>query len=232
MNPGLIGFTRAFFAVLFVFFAAGACASAGGATEGGVSRQVRLLRIHNQTGATLKYLFVSPSDSDFWGPDALGSSTTLRSGQSAGFYLHYPEACGNFDILGIHEDNRSFRINAFEVCDSRENQSVALQAEHSAGEQGALRFARLRFRNEASDVIRLLFVSPNDSKAWGVDYLGQAATLARGATIEWVIPVSTQAVRYNVMAADQTDRQYIFNIDVDRSNPTFTFAIEDSDRRR
>ncbi|MBX7058338.1 MAG: hypothetical protein K1X75_09770 [Leptospirales bacterium] len=218
--------------LLTTLLAAGiSCASAGGVASG-VSGQVRLLTVTNQTGGTLKLLFISPSDSQYWGPDVLGATRTLAQGASAGFYLHYAAACGRFDIMGVHTDNSTFRIQGFEVCDDRQNQSVALQSSHSADPLGGMRLAKLRFRNIASQTMRLVFVSPHDSRSWGVDFLGQTTTLARGQTLELVIPTSQEAVRYNVMAAGEDDRQYTFNIDIDRSSETFTFPIEDSDLRQ
>ncbi len=43
------------------------------------------ITFENRTGQTIQYVFVSPSDSQHWSTDILGSSRVMHNGDSLGF---------------------------------------------------------------------------------------------------------------------------------------------------
>ncbi|MBX7056538.1 MAG: hypothetical protein K1X75_00640 [Leptospirales bacterium] len=189
------------------------------------SQQVKQLTVINRTGAEVKYLFVSPNDSQHWGPDILGASTTLPSGGSVGFFTHYPQACGKFDLMAIHANGNVFVQRGVEVCDNRNNQRVTMTAQNRQNNSANYTYAKLTFTNNLDVTIRFLFVSPADSQYWGADYMDQNTVLAPGASHSILVPVGGSSVTYNVLGVDDQEQQHKFDIDVDNSQQEYNFEF-------
>ncbi len=189
------------------------------------SQQVKQLTIINKTGSELKYLFVSPNDSDNWGPDILGSERTLPNNGNVSFFTHYPEACGKFDLMGVADGGAKFVARAVEVCDNRNNQRANLTAQNRQQGTANYQYAKLTFTNNTDVTIRFLFVSPSDSQYWGADYMDKDTTLDPGASHSILVPVSGNSVTYNVMGVDENEEQHKFDIDVDNSQEEYNFEF-------
>ena len=68
------------------------------------------VRIVNNTGYTIYYVFVSPSDNEFWGNDILADDEILENGQTLMFELTRPLSQVNvYDIRLIDEEDDSYR---------------------------------------------------------------------------------------------------------------------------
>lgn len=197
----------------------------------GISEEVKLLTVINRTGEEVTYLFVSPDDSQHWGPDILGTEQTFANGASVGFFVHYPQACGKFDLMGSVANGASYVIDAFEVCDNRNNQRATLTPQ-TKSEGTENEYTTLEFKNTTAKTMRMVFVSPSDSEYWGADYLDQNTVLRAGASMKILVPVTGEAVTYNVMAADESDAQYKFDIEVSNAQDSYTFLIEESDKQQ
>jgi len=66
------------------------------------------INILNNTGYTIYYIYVSPSESDFWGDDVLGDEILL-DGETFTYQLPYPLSSVNvYDILLEDEDGDSY----------------------------------------------------------------------------------------------------------------------------
>jgi len=64
----------------------------------------------NGTSNDIEYIFLSPGDSEYWGPEILNSERVLESRSDLGFYIFYPDDCNNFDILAIDSNGDSLSI--------------------------------------------------------------------------------------------------------------------------
>lgn len=59
--------------------------------------------VNNKTGQTVRFLFLSPSESSSWGPDVLRKGVNLDNGTSVSFnVMGDPNAALVFDMLGVN----------------------------------------------------------------------------------------------------------------------------------
>ncbi len=182
----------------------------------------------NETAYDMLYLFFSPSDSEYWGADILGTTRTLDSGQKLSFYVLYPDECNAFDFLAIDEDGDAYTVWDVELCDGHSHvQSVTLS--ELAGPFGPLDFATLQLHNQLDHEIHYLFVSPSDSASWGVDVLDARTVLGPDRYAEILVLRSAAEEYYDLMGVDQDLDLYRFRFVVDDSRD-FSFAIESSDK--
>jgi hypothetical protein len=65
--------------------------------------ELNLITFYNDTGYDIYYIFTSPGDSAYWGPEILGADRVLEDGQFLGFWIHYPEFSNEFDIMAIDD---------------------------------------------------------------------------------------------------------------------------------
>lgn len=200
----------------------------GAATVGAQESALNTVRFTNNTGFEIAFLFFSPGDSEFWGPDLLGSEETLLDGEYIEFFVHYPDSCGSFDFMAIDTDGDAYLIWDYQVCDGRaENVRVTLDAFN--GPAPEMTYVELRLVNELPLDLYYLFLSPGDSRMWGVDYLSRAGFLERGRVISVLVPAMDDAVTYDVIAVDEDSDLYSFSIDLDASRESYHYPIEMSD---
>ncbi len=129
---------------------------------------LNLITFDNQTGVSIQYLFLSPGDSRHWSTDILGSSRVLRDGEELGFFMHYPEACNEFDIYAVGSNDPAYLVFGHEICDGRES-LVRLSRRDLADSAPDFDFSEVTLVNSTDYEILYLFFSPGDSSMWGVD---------------------------------------------------------------
>ena len=67
------------------------------------------VRIVNNTGHQIFFIFVSPADDEFWGDDLLGKEDTLESNQTFTYQLPQPlNMVSVYDIMLIDEEENSY----------------------------------------------------------------------------------------------------------------------------
>jgi len=80
----------------------------GGAVTGEAAQNLPQITIVNKTGYTFYYLYVSPTASEVWGRDVLGSGV-LRSGYEMVVTLPYPiNVTNTYDIKAVDVDGDSY----------------------------------------------------------------------------------------------------------------------------
>lgn len=188
---------------------------------------LNLVTFANLTGQVIEYIFLSPADSDSWGPEILGSERTLEAGGTLGFYILYPDECGSFDIMAIGEDGGTFTMYEYEVCDGME-ELIEFVRKDLIGDVPEMEFVTVYIRNDALPVW-YLFISPADSDAWGVDYLDEVTILDSGETVSFLFPLADGMAEYDLMAIDEDGDEYRFGFDVDAEAAEGLFIIEMSD---
>ncbi|TVQ35686.1 MAG: hypothetical protein EA384_15855 [Spirochaetaceae bacterium] len=183
----------------------------------------------NETGYDMIYMFFSPSDSEYWGADILGTARTLDSGQKLSFYVYYPDECNTFDFLAVDQDGDAYTVWDIELCDGRTHvQSITLSA--FIGPFGNLEFSAVRLHNQLQHEIHYLFVSPADAASWGIDVLDARTILAPDDSFDLLLLRSALEEHYDLMGVDEDLNEYQFRFLVDVARE-FSFAIEYTDRR-
>ncbi|MGA2615426.1 MAG: hypothetical protein ABSG38_18465 [Spirochaetia bacterium] len=69
------------------------------------------VRIENNTGHEILYLFVSPSDSGAWGVDLLDDETTVANGDSHAFVLPVGRDKVTYCLMGVDENNNEYKFD-------------------------------------------------------------------------------------------------------------------------
>lgn len=177
------------------------------------------ITVTNGTKKDFQYLFVSPGDSNHWGPDLLGSLGTLSKGDSLSFYLYNSENSEKYDIMAVDTDGNSFEFNV-QVRMGKEA-VVKMTAKQAAGTFDAP-FQEISISNETEYTLDYLFFSPEDSEVWGADLLGDETRLAPGESHTFLVPLTEDEAQatYNIMAVDEDSDTYSVDVTPDDSGET------------
>jgi len=204
-----------------------ACASAAFAFD---PNELNKITFQNSTGTKIEMIFLSPGDSQYWGPEIIGADYYLKDGASIGYFVHYPHKSFKFDIMATDDTGNEFEVRDFLMTDGKE---ATVTITKKALDQQAPDFtlATVHIENNTGHELQYLFVSPNDSDAWGVDLLDENTTVADGDEHSFVLAVGKEKVKYNLMAVDENDDEYKFDMAIDpRAKKEFTWSIDPSDK--
>lgn len=190
------------------------------------SSELNKLTIVNATGATINYLFISPGDSEHWGPDMLGMDT-LVNGASVSYFMHYPDRSGAFDILAIDNSNRRYEVRNVTLVDGTPG-TVRLQASHRTTTR-APEIVNVTVRNRTGYSMTYMFFSPDDSTMYGADILGDSKTLANGESHTFGILKPSAPVKYDFWSIDEDNDEYKFTYTVNPNRSSQSVDIELSD---
>ena len=212
--------------ILVAFILAAACATAAFAFN---PDELNKITFQNSTGGKIEMIFLSPGDSDFWGPDIVGADYFLEDGGTLGYYVHYPESTFTFDIMATDDKGNRFELRDLTLTDGKE-QTVTLTKKSLDKTAPDFNLVTVHVLNSTGKEVQYLFISPNDSDAWGADLLDENTTLADGKTHSIVIPVGKGKVKYNLMAVDENNAEYTFDVTIDpRKGDEFDVSVETSD---
>ena len=191
--------------------------------------ELNKITFQNSTGTKIQMIFLSPGDSDYWGPDIVGADYVLKDGGSIGYYVHYPRSAGTFDVMAIDDRGNKFELRDFKVTDGKE-QMITLTRKSLNRTAPEFALATLAVENDTGHELQYLFISPADSEIWGADLLDEESTLADGDSHSIVIPIGKDKVEYNLMATDENDDEYIFNVTINPAKgKEFAVSIDASD---
>jgi hypothetical protein len=189
--------------------------------------ELNLVSFKNTTSGTLEFIFLSPGDSDYWGPEILGSERVLESGQALGFYLHYPHECDTFDVMAVSEEGDTYVLYDHRICDGSAA-VVEISDKDLTEDPPEMDFVTISIKNGTLPVY-YVFISPEDSAYWGVDYLDEDSTLDMDGSASYLFPASDKTATYVVMAVDEEGDEYRFKFDIDKGSEGLTFTIEVAD---
>lgn len=191
--------------------------------------ELNMVTFKNTTGAQIEMIFLSPGDSDYWGPDLLGADYVMDQNSSLSYYIHYPEDSFTFDILAVDENGNSFELYDYQVNDGEES-TITLTKKNLNKDAPDFTLATVELTNETGAEIDYLFLSPEDTDAWGAELLGEETVLSDGDTHSVVIPVGDEEADYYLMAVDEDNNEYQFSITLEpNTEKTYSYAIEVSD---
>jgi len=184
----------------------------------------------NNTGTKIKLIFLSPGDSDFWGPDIIGADYVMTDGGTISYFVHYPSSPFKFDIMATDDKGNKFELRDFTLTDGKES-TVRFTKSNLNSSAPSMNLATVNVTNNTGGEVDYLFVSPNDSEAWGADLLDSETTLADGDSHNIVIPVGKDKVKYNLLAYDENSDEYMFDVSIDpKKSTTVDVSIEPSDK--
>lgn len=184
----------------------------------------------NNTGYDLHYLFFSPSDSQTWGADILGSDRIFPDGASLSFYIHYPDTTNAFDLLAVDEDGDAYRHTGVSITDGAEAQ-VEISMDHYKGAYVMPQLVEIELENRTGYEIQYLFVSPADSRMWGVDMLGGGFVLPDGGRFKAMIQLASSPISVDIQALDAEQDTYQFSLYLDETDDTVHRNITLTDLR-
>ncbi len=191
--------------------------------------ELNKITFQNTTGGKIEMIFLSPGDSQYWGPDIIGADYFLKDGATLGYYVHYPNTTFKFDIMATDENGNKFEVRDFQLTDGKEA-SVKLTPKSLDSTAPDFTLATVHIDNNTGHEVQYLFVSPSDSDAWGVDLLDEETTVADGDSHSFVLAVGKDKVKYNLMAVDENNDEYKFNMTLDpNSKKEFTWSIDPGD---
>jgi len=183
----------------------------------------------NNTGTKIEMIFLSPGDSEFWGPDIIGADYVLKDGGTITYFVHAPESPFKFDIMATDDKGNKFELYDFSISSGKQS-TVRLTSKNLNATAGSFTLETVNVTNNTGYEIEYLFVSPDDSDAWGADLLDSETTLADGDEHHIVIPVGTAKRTYNLLAYDENGDEYMFDVKIDpKKSDTVDVSIEESD---
>jgi hypothetical protein len=188
---------------------------------------LNLVTFENLTPQTIEFIFLSPGDSDYWGPEILGSERVLEPGQELGFYIMYPDECNAFDVMAIGEDGGTITIWDYSICDGAE-ELIEFVSKDLVEDPPEMEFVTIHIRNDTVPVW-YIFISPSDSDYYGVDYLDEYTILQSEEYASFLFPVPGESAEYDLIAVDEEGDEYVFSFEIDESSDDDIYTIEVSD---
>ena len=186
------------------------------------------ITFENRTGDSIRYIFLSPSDSVYWGTDILGSTRVLADDNDLAFYIHYPDQCNEFDIYAVGSDDNAYLVYDHEICDGTE-ETIRLNQRNLDENAPSFDFTTVTIENDTSYELWYIFFSPGDSNMWGVDQLDEETILNPGEAVSLLLPIGDEAVRYDVRAVDEDDDTYTFYVEIDPDRDEHVYSIVNGD---
>jgi len=182
------------------------------------SESLNKIQFVNETKGEIYYLFCSPGDSDYWGPDVLGESRTLKGEENAEFFISYPEKTGLFDFMAIDEFGNVYEIYNQEIDDGTPAEvsiNKAALTDHVDLETLSSRLVALEISNTTGYELHFLFVSPSDSEMYGIDFMDSETTLADGDSLRVLFFNSDTKIEYDIQGIDEENDSYSFSLTLD-----------------
>lgn len=188
---------------------------------------LNLVTFENLTRQTIQFIFLSPGDSDYWGPEILGSERVLEPGDELGFYILYPDECNTFDIMAIGEDGGTIFLWDYQICDGEE-ELIEFVRKDLSDDAPELEYVTIHIQNDTIPVW-YIFISPSDSSYYGVDYLDETTILETDDTVSFLFPLAEGTAEFDLIAVDEDGDEYQFSFEIDEYSDGDLYAIEISD---
>jgi len=147
-----------------------------------VGGEAATLTIYNDTDMPVWYVYISPSTSDTWGEDWLGSDV-IPVNESYTFEL----AEGTYDLKAGDEDRNVMATRFDEYISGDIEWTLYLED-----------YATLTLSNDSGWDVCYVYISPSDSTTWGDDWLGAEEVIASGDSRTFQVSMDT----YDLKAED------------------------------
>jgi hypothetical protein len=179
--------------------------------------EINTVTVYNETGYTLEEIYLSPRESDYWGPNLLVDGETIESGAFRGFFVHFPGIEGGFDLLCVDTEGYGYLISGVSLLRDRRN-DVVVSFEKLMQDGLDLQRVTLTIGNSSVPIFRL-FIAPSDSPALGGDLLDGSRLLTTGEALAVTMPFRRGRVSYTVTAVDEDLDIYVRELIIDSKEP-------------
>lgn len=123
----------------------------------------------NNSDAEICYLYISPADSDSWGPNWMGKDTTIPAGNTRTFQV----PLGDYDLRADDCDHNTLETQ-FNIA--VEASGIAWTVTGGEGRGSA----SLTLVNGSEWEVCYVYISPSTSDSWGEDWLGAEESIHPG----------------------------------------------------
>ena len=147
-----------------------------------IGGEAATLTVYNDTGTPIWYVYISPSTSDSWGDDWLGS-VVIPANASYTFELTE----GTYDLKAEDENYNVIGIRFDEYVSGDLEWTLYLED-----------YATLTLFNDSGCDVCYVYVSPSGSTTWGDDWLGGSEMIASGDSRTFQVSMGT----YDLLAED------------------------------
>jgi len=176
-------------------------AQPGGSPSGGTIN----LTVHNATGGSIWYIYISPTTSSTWGDDWLGSDTL-----SAGETISFSVPAGSYDLRADDSSHNVVEQQMGVSLTSAYTWTITGSGGSSGGAQpggsqggGTI---TLTVRNATGGSIWYIYISPTTSSSWGDDWLG-SSTLSAGESTTFSVPAGSYDLRADDSSHNVVEQQ-------------------------
>ena len=187
------------------------------------------ISIENKTGQTIYYVYVSPSSSDSWGEDRLGSDV-LRNNRSLTVSSLPLQTDNRYDIKvedsnGVVYTKMNIRLSPNQIVEFTANDRISASAASSSNNQSSITIA-----NRTGYRIDYIYISPSTSDSWGEDFLGSSETLVNNQSATFRLPEPLNVTnRYDIRVIDLDGDSYTKMNVLVTQNMTIEFTFNDFD---
>jgi hypothetical protein len=182
------------------------------------------VELRNGTNQEIHTLFLSPEDSDYWGPDLLGETGPVRRGEVRTIRVDLLPPCSKFDILALSGDNAAYIRWDHTVCVGI-REVVDISPIDKVRTAPRFDFLTLSIRNQTRYPMMHLFLSPADSRMWGLDLLQERERLRQNGQMHLLIPTAATEVGFDLLTVDEDGAHYRFAVEIDMSGSATSYAV-------
>jgi len=187
------------------------------------------ITIVNNTGYTVYYVYISPSDSDYWGQDRLDSDQIIRNGNSVTLRLPYPSSeVSRYDIRLTDSDGDTYtKMNVLLTANAR---IVFTFDDFDRSSAPAQSNPSITIVNNTGYTVYYVYISPTTHTSWGNDRLGSDQVLRNGNYVTLRLPYPLSEVsRYDIRLTDLDGDTYTRMNVLVTANARIVFTFDDID---
>jgi hypothetical protein len=160
------------------------------------------------SGKAIEYLFYSPGDSQYWGPDVLDKNHSLAASRKLSFFIFYPDTTAKIDFMAVDSDGRVYEIDGVEMLDGKEK-TVTLNDRHLTDRNLArMPMTEITVTNATDSSLDFAFLAPSDSKIWGLEVLNSSRTLRSGEETSFVVLLAGERFDMEFLAIGEDRLEY------------------------
>ncbi|MCA1755638.1 MAG: hypothetical protein LC641_13280 [Spirochaeta sp.] len=191
---------------------------------------VSQFHIHNTTGETLLYLFVSPSASRSWGVDIVADDSGLRSGERFAAFLPLSRhECVAYDLLGRSVSGSYYQLRGQELCGGWNE--LILSADALIESRMSMRLGRLTVHNDTGHDVLFLYTAVDRPEFIGPSILRAGRQLRAFGTTEFFYAHDGLDDLY-FWALDSGSGVHELRVDIDTTVDEYEVVLHTATRER
>jgi hypothetical protein len=143
----------------------------------------------NQSSSPVCYVLISPSTSQFWGSDWLGSSEIIDVGDSRDFAIPPGQ---QYDLQAL-DCNQNPLQQDYQIMVTEQGITWTVTGNVTTPTpQGQGGPPTVRLVNQGSVAVCFVYMSPSTQSTWGPNWMGASETVQSGASRDFSVPVGEQ----------------------------------------